>query len=147
MRKLYKQDIIEILYGATLLGAGGGGSLSQGLGMLNGLEASGETIELDLLDLSEIGDNEYAAMVAGLGSPVAMLDPNMPMFGPDAVHAYRAFQKAFRAEGKECKYLYSGEMGASTPSLLCWWPSCLTRTRPSASSSWTWTATAAPCRS
>ena len=27
MRKLYEQDIIEILYGATLLGAGGGGSL------------------------------------------------------------------------------------------------------------------------
>ena len=34
MRKLYEQDIIEILYGATLLGAGGGGSLKQGLGML-----------------------------------------------------------------------------------------------------------------
>ena len=29
MRKLYEQDIIEILYGATLLGAGGGGSLKQ----------------------------------------------------------------------------------------------------------------------
>ena len=57
MRKLHKQDIIEILYGATLLGAGGGGSLSQGLGMLDSLEASGENIELDLLDLSEIGDN------------------------------------------------------------------------------------------
>lgn len=111
MRKLYKKDIVEILYGATLLGAGGGGSLSQGLGMLEGLEAAGETIELDLLDLAEIGDNEYAAMVAGLGSPVAMLDPDMPMFGPDAVYAYRAFQTAFKAEGKECKYLYSGEMG------------------------------------
>ncbi|MEA4963137.1 S-methyl thiohydantoin desulfurase domain-containing protein [Lutispora sp.] len=111
MRKLYKQDIIEILYGATLLGAGGGGSLSQGLSMLKGLEDSGEKIELDLLELNEIKDNEYAAMVAGLGSPVAMLDPNQPMFGPDAVNAYRAFQKAFIAEGKECKYLYSGEMG------------------------------------
>lgn len=111
MRKLYKQDIIEILYGATLLGAGGGGSLSQGLGMLNGLEADGNKIEIDLLELNEIGDNEYAAMVAGLGSPVAMLDPDQPMFGPDAVYAYKAFQKAFKAEGKDCEYLYSGEMG------------------------------------
>ena len=101
MRKLYKQDLIEILYGATLRGAGGGGSLDLGLQMLKGLEDSGEVIELDLLDLSEIGDNEYAAMVAGLGSPVAMLDPNQPMFGPDAVYAYRAFQTAFRAENKE----------------------------------------------
>ena len=101
MRKLHKQDITEILYGATLLGAGGGGSLSQGLGMLEHLDQNGENIELDLLDLAEIGDNEYAAMVAGLGSPVAMLDPDMPMFGPDAVHAFRAFQKAFISEGKE----------------------------------------------
>ena len=111
MRKLYEQDITEILYGATLLGAGGGGSLSQGLGMLEGLREDGNKIEIDLLDLDEIGDNEYAAVVAGLGSPVAMLDPDKPKFGPDAVHAFKAFQKAFIAEGKEVKYLISGEMG------------------------------------
>ena len=99
MRKLYEQDIREILYGATLLGAGGGGSISQGLGMLDNLNATGEKIELDLLDVDEIGDDEYACMVAGLGSPVAMLDPNMPLFGPDAVYAFKAFQKAFQAEG------------------------------------------------
>ena len=85
MRKLYKQDIVEILYGATLLGAGGGGSLCFGLDMLKRMEDDGENIELDMLELSEIGDDEYAAMVAGLGSPVAMLDTKLPMFGPDAV--------------------------------------------------------------
>ena len=37
MRKLFEQDIIEVLYGATLLGAGGGGSLKLGLSMLDGL--------------------------------------------------------------------------------------------------------------
>ena len=40
-----------------------------------------------------------------------MLDPSKPAFGPDAVHAFKAFQKAFIAEGKEVKYLQSGEMG------------------------------------
>ena len=69
MRKLHKQDIVEILYGATLLGAGGGGSLCFGLDMLKKLEKTGEIIELDLLELDEIGDDEYAAMVAGLGVP------------------------------------------------------------------------------
>ena len=54
MRKLYEQDIIEILYGATLLGAGGGGSLSQGLGMLEGLKEDGHKIELELLELDDI---------------------------------------------------------------------------------------------
>lgn len=47
MRKLYKQDIVEILYGATLLGAGGGGSLCFGLDMLKRMEDDGENIELD----------------------------------------------------------------------------------------------------
>lgn len=111
MRTLYKQDILEILYGATLLGAGGGGSLKFGLDMLEKLEHDHEVIELELMDLEEMEDDVYAAMAAGLGSPVAMLDDKMPMFGPDAVHAFRAFQKAFAAEGKKVKYLYSGEMG------------------------------------
>ena len=111
MRKLYEQDIIEILYGATLLGAGGGGSLSQGLAMVEAVKKDGTKIEIDLLDLDEIGDDEYAAVVAGLGSPVAMLDPEKPPFGPDAVYAFRAFQKAFLVEGKTVKYMISGEMG------------------------------------
>lgn len=47
-------------------------------------------------------------MVAGLGSPVKFLGGS---FGPDAVYAFKAFQKAFDAEGKQVKYIYSGEMG------------------------------------
>ena len=46
MRKLYEQDIIEILYGATLLGAGGGGSLCFGLDMLKKLHDAGNTVVL-----------------------------------------------------------------------------------------------------
>lgn len=111
MRKLTEQEITEVLYGATLLGAGGGGSLSFGLDMLNKFKEDGVKIELDLLDLDEIGEDEYAVMVAGLGSPVAMIDSKLPMFGPDAVSAFKAFQKAYKAEGKDVKYLLSGEMG------------------------------------
>lgn len=111
MRKLYEKEIVDILYGATLLGAGGGGSLKQGLDMLQGLKDDGEIIEVDLLDLNEIGDDEYAAVVCGLGSPVAMLDPSKPRFGPDGVNAFRAYQKALASEGKTIKYLQSGEMG------------------------------------
>ena len=94
MRKLHKQDIVEILYGATLLGAGGGGSLCFGLDMLKKLEETGEIIELDLLELNEIGDDEYAAMVAGLGSPVAMLDSKLPMFTHSALSRRRSSLKA-----------------------------------------------------
>ena len=112
MRTLFEQDILEILYGATLLGGGGGGSLKLGLKMLNKLKEDGYRIEIDLLDVDEIGDDEYAAAVCALGSPVSMLDPDKPMFGPDGVYAFRAYQKAFYAQtGKQVSYLLSGEMG------------------------------------
>lgn len=121
MRKIYEQDMIEMLYGATLLGAGGGGSLIVGLKMLENLKKDGHKLELTLLDLDEMGDDEYAATVCSLGSPVEILNPDKPAFGPDAVHAFQAFQKAFKAEGKEVKYLLSGEMGGQntcTPFLV-----------------------------
>ncbi|MCL1895004.1 MAG: DUF917 domain-containing protein [Clostridiales bacterium] len=106
---LYKEDIEQVLIGATFLGAGGGGSLHFGVKMLNQLEEAGEDIQLELLDVGEIADKDlYGAMVAGLGSPVKIIEG---AFGPDAVAAFKAFQKAFAAEGKEVKYLYSGEFG------------------------------------
>lgn len=107
-RVLKKQDILEILYGATFLGGGGGGSLSFGINMLEKLEEQGEEIAFEMLEVDELEKDDYAAMVAGLGSPVAMLEGT---FGPDAVHAFKAFQRAFAAEGKTVKYLYPGEMG------------------------------------
>ena len=111
MKRLYEQDILEILYGATLLGAGGGGPLKFGIDMLNRAKEEGNEIAVDLIDIEEVGEDDYCAMVAALGSPVAMLDTSLPMFGPDAVYAFKAFQKASLAEGKKVKYLYSGEMG------------------------------------
>ena len=108
MKRLYEQDILEILYGATLLGAGGGGPLQFGIDMLNRAKEEGNEIAVDLIDIEEVGEDDYCAMVAALGSPVAMLDTSLPMFGPDAVYAFKAFQKASLAEGKKVKYLYSG---------------------------------------
>lgn len=108
-RILYKSDIEQILIGATFLGAGGGGSLSFGIDMLKKLGEENVDIQVDLLDLDEVADqNLYGTMVAGLGSPVKMIEGS---FGPDAVAAFKAFQKAFSAEGKDVKYLYSGELG------------------------------------
>ena len=105
---LNKQDIVEVLWGATFLGAGGGGSLSFGIDMLDKVEEGGADVRLELISLDEMDEQDYAVMVAGLGSPVNFLSGS---FGPDAVYAFRAFQKAFAAEGKQVKYIYSGEMG------------------------------------
>ena len=106
---LCKPDIEQILIGATFLGAGGGGSLCFGIDMLNQMDGGETDIQLEMLDIAEVDDeNLYGTMVAGLGSPKKILESP---FGPDAVAAFKAFQKAFAAEGKEVKYLYSGEFG------------------------------------
>ena len=34
MKKLEKQDIVDILYGCALLGTGGGGNLQKGIDMM-----------------------------------------------------------------------------------------------------------------
>lgn len=52
-RVLKKQDILEILYGATFLGGGGGGSLSFGINMLEKLEEQGEEIAFEMLEVDD----------------------------------------------------------------------------------------------
>lgn len=108
-RILRKKDIEEVLVGATFLGGGGGGSLKFGIDMLENLVKDGVDVQLELISVDDIEESDYAAMVAGLGSPVKFLEGTP--FGPEAGLAYQAFQKAFAMEGKQVKYLYSGEMG------------------------------------
>ncbi|MEL7601582.1 MAG: DUF917 domain-containing protein [Bacillota bacterium] len=100
---------MRILTGATFFGAGGGGPVQPAVDMLDRLETErGYSLEINLLDIDEIGPEEYAAMAAGLGSPLALIGKE---FGPDSVRAFRVFQKALAMEGKTVSFLYSGELG------------------------------------
>jgi len=63
---LHKQEIEDIIVGATLLGAGGGGSPKTGLLLLKDIS------EVTLFDLEEIPDDSHIAVVAGMGSPVVL---------------------------------------------------------------------------
>lgn len=107
-KKLVYQDFKEIIYGATFLGAGGGGSACMSMDLMNKLGDEGKEIAMPLISLDEMDPNAYAVMVAELGSPLEILKGEL---GPDMLHAYYAFKKALAAEGKDVKYLYSGEMG------------------------------------
>ena len=50
MRQLSRQDLADILYGAAILGAGGGGELDEGFGMIDEALAAGKTFTLVSLD-------------------------------------------------------------------------------------------------
>ena len=63
---LSRQDIINIIYGATVLGAGGGGSASSGLEMLeNYIKKHGDP-KLRMISTGEMNVNAYAAVMTAL---------------------------------------------------------------------------------
>ena len=50
MKTLTRQDLEDNLYGATILGTGGGGELSEGFAMIDDALAQGKTFNLVSLD-------------------------------------------------------------------------------------------------
>ncbi|MCG8481734.1 MAG: DUF917 domain-containing protein [Clostridia bacterium] len=105
-RILGKQDIKEVLYGATLFGGGGGGPLKAGLNILESMTE--EETKLNLCDVEELNADDYAVMVASLGSPVKM---SAEHFGMAECYAVEGMVKELEKEGKKLKYIYSGEYG------------------------------------
>jgi DUF917 family protein len=69
MRELKKQEMSDISVGAGLLGAGGGGAVSEGLKMVDRVLRFGDAVQLATVD--EIDDDARGAVIAGMGSPVA----------------------------------------------------------------------------
>lgn len=69
MRELRKTEMSDISVGAGLLGAGGGGAISEGLKMVDRVLGFGDAVQLASVD--EIGDDDWGAVIAGMGSPVA----------------------------------------------------------------------------
>ncbi len=67
MRELTKQDVIDLLYGCTVLGTGGGGGLEEGLRMMEADYAEGKTVKL--VSVHDIPDEAYVATPYGCGAP------------------------------------------------------------------------------
>ena len=77
MRTLTEQQMIDIIWGATLMGGGGGGSISSGMDLLNAYKRDhpDAKIEVDLITVDEMKGG-YAAATAGMGAP-ALISPSM----------------------------------------------------------------------
>ncbi|MEM2910211.1 MAG: DUF917 domain-containing protein [Nitrososphaerota archaeon] len=71
MRVLREKELEDIVYGATLLGAGGGGSPENGMQLVKStLEISKE---VQMVNPDEVPDYSMIAVVAGMGAPEALL--------------------------------------------------------------------------
>ncbi|MEW5818042.1 MAG: DUF917 domain-containing protein, partial [Spirochaetota bacterium] len=71
MRKLGKQAMQDIVIGAGLFGAGGGGSTAEGMQLVERILDFGSGVDLATID--EIKAHEWGAVIAGVGSPKASL--------------------------------------------------------------------------
>jgi DUF917 family protein len=92
-----------MIYGAALLGAGGGGSITQGLKIIKEITDSGK--EVLIADPSEVSHEELAVVSAGMGSPLA------------AKHGWRnehlpAFDLLEKFLGRRISYVVPIEIGA-----------------------------------
>ena len=71
MRKLGKPEMHNIVIGAGLFGAGGGGSTAEGMKLVEKVLEFGSGV--DLATIEEIPDDCWGAVIAGVGSPLASL--------------------------------------------------------------------------
>lgn len=113
MRKLSRQDVVDIIYGCTVLGTGGGGSLERGLEIVEGdFEAGREFI---LAELDEVPGEEFVACpyVCGSVSPPSPEDmikyAGLPSM--DVTEAMRAYQALEEYLGKPFFGIISTELG------------------------------------
>ena len=102
-KELNYQELKDIIYGAAFLGAGGGGSVVQGMAMVKEVVNSGKKVVL--VDLDSVRDDGLAAVSAGMGSPAA------------AKHGWRnehlpAFDLLEKYLGKKVDYVVPIEIGA-----------------------------------
>ncbi|MEM0134382.1 MAG: DUF917 domain-containing protein [Thermoplasmatales archaeon] len=90
MRYLSKENVIEIIGGATLLGAGGGGSAEPSMKALETLFEKTDRIEI--VDPNEVRDTSKAIVSAGMGSPEVLLKEG---WKGEQIYAFERAEKIF----------------------------------------------------
>lgn len=106
MRFLRKENLLDIVAGATFLGSGGGGSPEDGIKLVDKIFDVAQGVKLSSPD--EVSDSAYVAMVAGIGAPKALKERG---FDVEAVYAYEALERVCAMTGMRISYLMPGEIG------------------------------------
>lgn len=113
MRNLNREDLISILYGAAILGTGGGGSLTEGIEMIDEALAAGKTFTLvsfDEMDPDDIIGTPYAC---GAISPLTEEEKKKYARLPETEESFYIMGMKQMEEymGKEMKAVISTELG------------------------------------
>ena len=93
MRELSKQDVLDLLCGATYLGTGGGGELDEGIALINEAEAAGKRFRLQ--SLAEAPDDALACTPYFLGAISALPPEEEALYERLPRPKGQAIQRAF----------------------------------------------------
>jgi DUF917 family protein len=112
MRTLQKDEIIDVIWGATLYGGGGGGSMKNGMDLLNKYEKDhpGKPIKIDMIGNTEMAPGSYAAVTAGMGAPTAIKDVDFSKYATNAYNALKDMA-AKMDDPKKLAYSMAVELG------------------------------------
>ena len=98
MKKLSEEDLLDILHGAVILGAGGGGDLEEGKSLIREALAAGKVF--NLVDINDVPDDALICTPYLLGavSPIRAEEESLYHGLPRCdkhpiLHAYDSFQK------------------------------------------------------
>ncbi len=112
-KRIMKEDqMVDVIWGATLLGGGGGGSIQSGLDLLDKFKTDHpeKPIQITIYDTDEMNPNSYAAVTAGMGAPTAIKKID---FSAYAINAFAALQEmASKMDPpRSLKYSFAIELG------------------------------------
>ncbi len=119
MKKLTKQDAYDILYGCTILGTGGGGSLQDGLKKMDEVFAQGKEITLCDFDELEPDDMIVCPYSCGAVSPESKADDAKYGSLPKAAEEPHviALKQMEKYLGKSVKAVISTELGGGNTAM------------------------------
>lgn len=106
MRRLSKEQLRNIVVGAGLFGAGGGGSIQEGLKLVDRILEFDSGVDLALP--GEIADDSRGAVILGMGSPRASLK-NVRKNSPG--HALELLEQT---TGNECGFVIPSSWARET---------------------------------
>ena len=113
MRTLNREDLVNILYGAAILGTGGGGSLTEGIELIDEALAAGKTFRLASFD--DLAPEDLIGTPYGCGAISPLTEAERKKYArlPEAQeNFYLLCMKQMEAYmGKELKAVISTELG------------------------------------
>ena len=113
MRTLNREDLVNILYGAAILGTGGGGSLTEGIELIDEELAAGKTFRLASFD--DLAPEDLIGTPYGCGAISPLTEAERKKYArlPEAQeNFYILCMKQMEAYmGKELKAVISTELG------------------------------------